>query len=95
MINKLLVWLGLRKPKCSHRFNLDDLCQTKISLPKKPTKDDYFAWKEYFDKIYICEGTTKRVRWPCSDCGEVFFGHCGLDILKKGSMLPWRSRRRG
>ncbi|SPF56584.1 hypothetical protein SBF1_9290003 [Candidatus Desulfosporosinus infrequens] len=28
----------------------------------------------------------KRVQWKCHKCGEIFFAHCGLDILKLGKI---------
>jgi hypothetical protein len=68
-----------------------DLKKTGIPEPPEPTKNDYNEWNKWYETIYSFkhESHTKRVVWPCSKCGKVFYAHCGLDISPKhGFIVP-------
>ncbi|MCK5316873.1 MAG: hypothetical protein KAJ55_03110 [Anaerolineales bacterium] len=79
--------LCLLQPVCKHTFDMDDLEQTGIPELEPPKTRGYKEWERYFSKVYSHEGVTKRVRWPCSKCGKVFYAHCGLDIGHEGNII--------
>lgn len=78
-MNKFLTMLFKRL--CKHTFDLKDLKQTNIPELKPPTENDSDKWDHYFKTHTKHESFTKRVKWPCTKCGKVFYAHCGLDIL--------------
>ena len=85
MILKALLYL--RQLKCNHKFDMADLKQTGIPELEPPKTRGYKEWERYFTAIYKHESVTKRVRWPCSKCGKVFYAHCGLDIGHEGNII--------
>jgi len=81
----LMSWF--KKKICKHKFNTNDLQLTNIPKLEKPKDGDYRDWQKYFKEIYEHESVTKRVEWPCCECGQVFYAHCGLDVLKHGKIV--------
>lgn len=71
------------RKKCKHEFDTNGLYQTGIVYPKKPKDPTLQERIDYINGIYTCDAHTKRVAWPCAICGEVFYAHCGLDIIPK------------
>ena len=72
IIPRIIIWL--RPLTCRHEFLLKDLDRTEIAAPAMPVSgSDYNAWLKYHDEIYNSEFHTKRVKWPCRKCGEVFW----------------------
>ncbi len=71
------------REKKKHDFNLDDLELTGFDPLKEPDNNDYDEWAKYYSEIYNHKSHTMRVKWPCRKCGEVFYAHCGIDILNK------------
>ena len=85
--SRLSALLCLLRPACKHTFDMADLEKTGIPEIEPPKTRGYKEWEQYFSKIYSCDGVTKRVRWPCSKCGKVFYAHCGLDIGHEGNII--------
>jgi hypothetical protein len=77
----------LLKLKCKHTFDMVDLEQTGIPELEPPETRGYEEWERYFTAIYKHESVTRRVKWPCSKCGKVFYAHCGLDIAHEGNIV--------
>ena len=69
--------------KCKHVFKLEDLELTGIPFPEKNLDATLREAIDYCSGMYTCDATTKRIRWKCCKCNEVFHAHCGLDILEK------------
>jgi hypothetical protein len=81
MLNAVLGWL---KPRvCRHKFAIEDLEKTGIPEIEKPAVNEYQAWVKYYAERDKHDSHTKRVAWPCAECGKVFYAHCGLDIAPK------------
>ncbi len=73
--------------RCSHEFNLEDLCYTNIKPIERPSKNSTYAdWENYYSKSYVEDAHTKRVFWFCRKCNKFYYAHCGLDILSHGIM---------
>ncbi len=70
---------------CKHEIDIFNIHFTNIPDIKKPTSNDYTEWRKYFREYRESEGYNKRVYGICTKCGEKFFGHCGLDIIKNFS----------
>lgn len=66
---------------------MDDIEQTGIEELKQPENCDTIGWIEYFQNIYTHESHTKRIKWPCHKCGEVFYGSSGLSIESKNGKI--------
>lgn len=78
-LEQLVMWL--RRRFCRHTFALDDLSLTGIPEPEKPANQfDRKAWDRYWHEYWYGDWNKKRVRWPCSKCGKVFYAHCGLYV---------------
>jgi len=79
---RLVMWL--RQRFCRHTFAIDDLSLTGIPEQEKPIDQrDYKAWERYWQQYWHGDCNEKRVKWPCSKCGRIFYAHCGLNIS------PW------
>ena len=74
------------RKSCSHEFRLKDLQLTGIPELPEPKAKDYKAWQQYYSEIYKHDSHTKRVSLNCRKCGEIFYAHCGLDIISKGKI---------
>ena len=62
---------------------------TGIQEQKRPAENATYAeWMEWHLGRDKDPAHTKRVSWPCAKCGEVFYAHCGLDILNHGKIMP-------
>ncbi len=81
------IYIFFRKKYCKHEFDLNDLRKTNIPEPAKPTSNNYEEWCKYYSAPHEHDSHTKRVMWPCSKCGKVFYAHCGLDILSHGTAI--------
>ena len=86
-LRRVVQWL--RRKCCRHQFALCDQQLTGIQEQERPadnaTYADWMQWHQSRDKD---PAHTKRVSWPCVKCGEVFYAHCGLDILRHGTIKP-------
>lgn len=80
---------SLNQAWCSHTFLLKDLRSTNIPELPKPKTNDYFEWQKYYAEIYDHPSVTRRVMWPCSKCGKVFYAAYGLAIAPhQGEIIP-------
>lgn len=78
-LQPVVVWL--RQRFCRHTFAIEDLSLTGIPEPEKPANQfDRMAWDNYWHQYWHGDWNEKRVQWPCSKCGKMFFAHCGLNI---------------
>ena len=96
MLNRLLNHLKIKPNKCDHSFNLADLKSTGIPEPEQPKTNDYIKLAAWFRTYWESDHVKKRVAWPCSKCGTVFYAHCGLDMLKHGEIVQpkeWSKNR--
>lgn len=76
-----------RNKTCSHVFEAKNIELTHIPELPKPKTRGYQEWWEYFDKVYDHDSIKKRIKCDCEKCGETFFAHCGLDLMKIGKLL--------
>ena len=80
--------IRIKQKICRHNFDLSQLKKTNIPELEPPKTRGYKEWEEYFSKLYKHESHIKRVKWPCSKCGKIFYAHCGLDISPEyGSVI--------
>jgi hypothetical protein len=76
--------IAAKQELCKHEFELRDLHLTGISEPKLPSNGSGCqAFVDFQNELARGEAFTKRVVWPCSNCGKKFYAHCGLDISPK------------
>ena len=79
--------LRIKQQICRHIFDLSQLEKTNIPELEIPKTRGYKEWEQYFSKLDKHESHTKRVKWPCSKCGRIFYAHCGLDISPKYGII--------
>jgi hypothetical protein len=86
--HRIVRWL--RRKCCRHQFNLGDQQLTGIQEQERPADNATYAeWMQWYQSRDKDPAHTKRVSWPCVKCGEVFYAHCGLDILSRhGKIMP-------
>lgn len=86
-LRRMVQWL--RRKCCRHQFALCDQQLTGIQEQERPAPNaSYAEWMQWYRNRDKDPAHTKRVSWPCVKCGEVFYAHCGLDILRHGTIKP-------
>lgn len=62
---------------------------TGIPAPEAPNeRSTYSHAMNYFMELHRHPSQAERVQWACCKCGKSFRAHCGLDILKHGTIAP-------